>query len=110
MKPHRHRLLPEDDLAPQSPVPDVSRDSQAEKMRELRAAQNRAVHGYRERDGLMLAWATSNTLSRADMAVAVGLAKSRVDQIIREGHEAEAARAAAPGVERARRHSAPGLL
>lgn len=86
MKPHRHQLLPDVALQPQSPVADVSADSQAEKMRELRAAHNKAVLGYRERDGLMVAWALSNTLSRADMARAAGLAKSRVDQIIRESY------------------------
>lgn len=110
MKPHRHQLLPDVALQPQSPITDVSAQSQESKMRQLRAAHNKAVLGYRERDGLMAAWALSNTLSRADMARAAGLAKSRVDQIIRESYEAEQARAAGPGIDRARRHSAPGLL
>jgi hypothetical protein len=34
----------------------------------------------------MAAWALSNSLSREDMAIATGLAKSRVDQIIRESY------------------------
>lgn len=34
----------------------------------------------------MTAWALSNSLSRDDMAIATGLAKSRVDQIIRENY------------------------
>lgn len=110
MKPHRHQLLPDVALQPQSPIADISTESQAEKMRQLRDAHNKTVLGYRERDGLMAAWALSNTLSRADMARAAGLAKSRVDQIIRESYEGEQTRAAAPGIERARRHSAPDLL
>jgi RHS repeat-associated protein len=56
-------------------------------MRELRAAQNKAAAGFRERDDLMTAWALSNSLSRQDMALATGLAKSRVDQIIRETYD-----------------------
>jgi hypothetical protein len=34
----------------------------------------------------MTAWALSNSVSREDMAIATGLAKSRVDQIIRENY------------------------
>ena len=34
----------------------------------------------------MTAWALSNSLSREDMATATGLAKSRVDQIVRENY------------------------
>jgi hypothetical protein len=99
MKPHRHNLLPDADLQPLNPCPDVSVESQASKMRELRAAHNKVALGFRERDGLMTAWTLSNTLSRQDMARATGLAKSRVDQIVRETYEAERAR-------RARKHTA----
>ena len=49
-------------------------------MRELRQAQNLIADGHAVRDGLMHAWALTNTLSRRDMALATGLAKSRVDQ------------------------------
>lgn len=89
MRLHRHQLLPDVALQPHDPVPSVSVESQEAKMRELRAAHNKAALGYRERDGLMTAWALSNTVSRRDMARATGLAKSRVDQIIRETHLAE---------------------
>jgi hypothetical protein len=89
MRPPRHQLLPEVDLQPAHPLRDLPLDSQAEGMRQLRAAHNRAAMGYRERDGLMTAWALSNSLSRQDMAVATGLVKSRVDQIIRETYEHE---------------------
>jgi hypothetical protein len=90
MRGSQDEALPEVDLLPQQPVPNVSVESQAEKMRQLRAAQNRGASGYRERDDLMVAWALSNTLSRADMATAVGRAPSRVNQIIRNTAAREA--------------------
>jgi hypothetical protein len=83
MRGPQDEILPEAELRPSQPVPNVSLASQAEKMRELRAAQNRGASGYRERDDLMVAWTLSNTLSRADMAVAINRAPSRVNQIIR---------------------------
>jgi hypothetical protein len=89
MRPHRHQLLPDVALQPQNPVPSISIESQEAKMKELRAAHNKAALGYRERDDLMTAWVLSNTLSRQDMARATGLAKSRVDQIVRETYLAE---------------------
>jgi hypothetical protein len=55
-------------------------------MRALRAIHNEIPLGYQKRDGQMTAWALSNSLSRVDMAIATGLAKSRVDQIIRENY------------------------
>jgi hypothetical protein len=57
-------------------------------MRDLRAMHNEIPLGYQKRDGQMAAWALSNSLSREDMAIATGLAKSRVDQIIRETYAA----------------------
>jgi hypothetical protein len=84
MRGPQDEMLPEVDLRPVQPVPNVSLESQVEKMKELRAAQNRGASGYRERDDLMVAWALSNTLSRADMASAIGRAPSRVNQIIRD--------------------------
>lgn len=53
-------------------------------MRELRAAQNEVATAYIARDRLIASWAQSGRLSRHDMAVATGLAKTRIDQIIRE--------------------------
>ena len=105
MRPHRHQLLPEADLEPTNPIQDVPLDSQAESMRLLRAAHNQAAIGYRERDGLMTAWALSNSLSRQDMAVATGLAKSRVDQIIRETYEHERALTARTCADMVARHT-----
>jgi hypothetical protein len=76
--------LPEEDLRPSRPVPHATVDDQAASMLELRALHNEIPLGYRNRDARMTALAISNSLSREDMAIATGLAKSRVDQIIRE--------------------------
>jgi hypothetical protein len=104
VRPHRHQLLPETELQPNNPIRDVPVERQAESMRELRAAQNKAAAGFRERDDLMTAWALSNSLSRQDMALATGLAKSRVDQIIRETYEHERALTAQVCADRVARH------
>jgi hypothetical protein len=53
-------------------------------MRELRRLHNDIGEGYWLRDNRMASFATSNTVSREDIAVATGLVKSRVDQILRE--------------------------
>jgi hypothetical protein len=100
-------MLAEVDLRPTQPITDVSLESQAEKMQELRAAQNRGARGYGERDNLMVAWALSNTLSRADMAVAIGRAPSRVNQIIRSTSAREAEKRTRDLHIRAARHKAP---
>lgn len=104
-KRHRHEQLPDEPPVPTNPVPGVSLETQVEHMRELRAATNDIATGFRLRDQLMQAWALSNTLSRKDMAVAAGLAKSRVDQLIREITERDMALKRAGAAERAARHS-----
>jgi hypothetical protein len=80
----RYELLPNETLEPQRPVSNVELERQAEMMRELRELQNAIPQAQLARDRLMQRWAVSGSLSRHDMAVAVGLAKSRVDQIIRD--------------------------
>ena len=90
-KKHRHDALPPTPLTPTKPVPGVALRVQIEHMEELRHTQNDIAAGYLRRDQLMQAWALSNTLSREDMAVATGLAKSRVDQLIRETTERDMA-------------------
>jgi hypothetical protein len=107
-KPHRYDALPDDHLTPTHPVPDVPIEVQAAHMRELREAQNRIADSHAVRDGLMHAWALSNTLSRHDMALAAGLAKSRVDQLIREAAEREIVRRNAAAAELVARHM-PGF-
>src|SRR3954471_17197717 len=103
-KHHRYEQLPSDPLTPTRPVPGVPPEVQEEHMRELRDAQNQIANGHAVRDGLMQAWAISNSLSRHDMAKATGLAKSRVDQLIREAGERDIARRNAEAAKRVRRH------
>lgn len=103
-KPHRYRDLPTAQLHPTKPVPGVPVNVQVEHMRELRELQNQISVGYLSRDDRMVALVLSNTLSRADMAVATGLAKSRVDQIIRETAARDEDRRAQAARERTSRH------
>lgn len=103
-KKHRHHRLPLEGLVPTRPVPGVPIEVQVDHMRELRGTQNDIAGGYERRDRLMQAWALSNTLSREDMAVATGLAKSRVDQLIREATERDATARNASLTERTARH------
>jgi hypothetical protein len=53
-------------------------------MHDLRELQNGISEHHWLRDNRMAALALSNALSRLDMAVATGLVRSRVDQLIRE--------------------------
>jgi hypothetical protein len=89
-------------------VPHVPLERQADAMRELRAMHNQIPNGYLKRDRQMQAWALSNSVSRRDMAIATGLVKSRVDQIIRDLTLADNARKAREAVERVRRHLPDG--
>jgi len=85
-EPPRYDVLPLDDPAlwPEQPVPGVDQGVQAESMRNLRGLHNEIPNGYIKRDRQMQAWALSNSLSRHDMARAIGVHKTRVDQIVRE--------------------------
>lgn len=109
---HRHDLLPDDDLWPSDRFPGMEPSQQAEHMRELRSRHNRIAYGYSDRDELMLALATSNALSRRDIAVATGLVESRVNQIVRELAEAHQQFRNAAAAEQVARHmpvsSVPG--
>ena len=108
--PPRYEVLPDEDLQPRSPVRGVPIETQAESMRKLRAMHNEIPNRTIDRDRQMQAWALSNSLSRQDMALAVGLAKSRVDQIIRDLTLLDQARNAREAYERLRRHMPPELL
>jgi len=103
-KSSRYEVLPDEDLQPQNPVRDVPLDRQAEAMRELRAMHNEIPNGFIRRDRQMQAWALSNSLSRQDMAIAVGMHKSRVDQLIRDLTLADRAIKAQRALEQMRRH------
>ena len=65
---------------------------------------NTISDGFLRRDRQMQAWALSNSLSRQDMAAAVGMHKSRVDQIIRDLTLADRAIKAQRALEQMRRH------
>jgi hypothetical protein len=108
--PPRYEVLPDEDLQPQNPVLGVPIEIQAESMRMLRAMHNEIPKSTIHRDRQMQAWALSNSLSRQDMAVAVGLVKSRLDQIIRDLTLLDQARNAREAYERLRRHMPPELL
>lgn len=108
--PPRYEVLPDEDLQPLNPVHGIPTEIQAESMRKLRAMHNEIPNRTIQRDRQMQAWALSNSLSRHDMAVAVGLVKSRVDQIIRDLTLLDQARNAREAYERLRRHMPPELL
>lgn len=108
--PPRYEVLPDDDLQPKNPVHGIPVEVQAESMRKLRAMHNEIPKSTIHRDRQMQAWALSNSLSRKDMALAVGLVKSRVDQIIRDLTLLDQARNAREAYERLRRHMPPELL
>jgi hypothetical protein len=103
-KSSRYDVLPHDDLNPSHPVPGVPLERQVESMRELRAIHNEIPNAFIRRDRQMQAWALSNSLSRQDMAIAVGMHKSRVDQIIRDLTLADRAIKAQRALEQIRRH------
>jgi hypothetical protein len=108
--PPRYQVLPEENLQPTNPVHGVPIKVQAESMRKLRAMHNEIPNSTIHRDRQMQAWALSNSMSRQDMAIAVGLVKSRVDQIIRDLTLLDQARNAREAYERLRRHMPPELL
>lgn len=103
----RHRMLADEDLQP-TWVP-VGEDAavRSRHMRELRRLSNLAPLAIRERDELLQALATSQTLSRRDMATASGLTEGRVQQIITELSERDQAIRDAAATERLARHRLP---
>lgn len=105
---HRHALLDSDELLPTFTRSYHDYGSQVASMRELRELSNNIATGYRQRDKRMQALALSGSLSREDMARATGLAKSRVDQIIRELTEEDARIRAVAAEERVSRHMPHG--
>jgi hypothetical protein len=104
MRHRRHALLPAEDLQPTFTPAGEDPSARSGRMRQLRELSNAIAGAYRERDQLLLALATSQTLTRRDMATACGLAKSRVDQIILELAQADEDRRNSEGAERVRRH------
>ena len=80
-------LLPEDELTPTHTPLGVDPARQAEYLRELRALENQGRQAEFDRNDFIVARALSNSLSRPDMARAIGVSRSRIDQIIRSHHQ-----------------------
>jgi hypothetical protein len=103
-------LLPGDeDLRPSHTPLGVDADSQAESMRELRALENTGLAARWLRDDRMVALALSNSLSRPDMARAIGVSRSRVDQLIATHYQRLQDERTAALLARAALHLPPGL-
>ncbi len=79
-------------------------------MRRLRELHNEIPNGYSKRDRQMQAWALSNSLSRHDMARAIGVHKTRVDQIVRELTLLDQERTARELIARMRPHMSDELF
>jgi hypothetical protein len=101
---HRHVALPEKPPRPASAVHGADYERQAAAMAALRELTNQIGKAFRARDERLLALAISHSLSRRDMAIATGLNKSRVDQIIREMADEQDRLRARALRERVRRH------
>jgi DNA-directed RNA polymerase specialized sigma subunit len=103
--PRRHRYATsEDELMPTWTPPGADYNLQVESMRELRELTDRIAHAHWERDERMAALALSNSLSRRDIATAIGCSKSRVDQILRETAEELQRRDSRAAAARVARH------
>src|SRR4051812_37099166 len=75
-------LLPLEDLQPTHTPFGVDPAWQAETLTRLRELENAGRQTQFERNDLIVANALSNSVSRPDMARAIGVSRSRVDQII----------------------------
>lgn len=80
------QVLAVDDLQPTAPIAGVPHEVQAESMRLLRRMRYVPEHPHEFPDQLV-AWASSHSLSRQDMAVAAGLSVEQISNIIRETAE-----------------------
>ena len=106
----RYQTIPDRALWPSHTPGGVDAQRQAEAMQELRELSNQIARAYSERDQRLLALALSYSLSRRDMAIATGLSKSRVDQIIAESATRHDAAQNAAAQQRVRRHLRGGAL
>lgn len=96
--------LPDEDLRPTHTPMGVDPDSQAANLRELRALENAGRSAIWLRDDRMVALALSGSVSRPDMARAIGVSTSRVDQLIAAHHARLDEQRTAELRERAQRH------
>ena len=100
-------LLPTEMLQPTHTPLGVDRDYQVETLGRLRELENAGRRVRFDRDDLIAANALSNSLSRPDMARAIGVSRSRIDQIISSHHAVLQRRRNDAAAERVARHSRP---
>jgi hypothetical protein len=104
----RHAFL-NGDLEPTPTTTNGDQDARLQVMRELRSLTNSVAGAYLARDDRIFSIASMGRLSRADIAQATGLHKSRVDQIVREMAERYAGEYVAPyGAGRAQNRTSSG--
>lgn len=101
--------LPDEDLQPTHTPLGVDRDSQAESLRELRTLTNagRAIEWWR--DDRLVSLAQSGSVSRPDMARAISVSTSRVDQLIANHYKTIQDQRNAAAREQVLRHLPPEL-
>lgn len=80
-------LLPDEDLRPTRTPLGVDPQEQARSLRELRGLENAGRAARWQRDDRLVALALSNSVSRTDMARAIGVSRSRIDQLIAAHHQ-----------------------
>jgi hypothetical protein len=103
-------MLPDEDLQPTHTPLGVDATYQAETLRRLRELENTGRRARFERDDLIVANALSNSLSRPDMGRAIGVSRSRIDQIISSHYAMLQERRNVAGAARVARHMPPGGL
>ena len=97
-------LLPDEDLRPTYTPLGVDPESQAESLCELRELANGGRAYEWRRNDRVVALALSHSLSRTDMARAIGVSRSRVDQLIAQHYQRLQDEGAAAMHERVNRH------
>lgn len=97
-------VLPEEDLEPTHTPLGVDPTYQAEALKRLRELENTGRAARFERDDLIVANALSNSLSRRDMGRAIGVSRSRIDQIISSHYAMLQERRNIAGAVRVARH------
>lgn len=101
-------ILPDQDLQPTHTPLGVDPTYQGETLKRLRELENAGRTARFERDDLIVANALSNSLSRPDMGHAIGVSRSRIDQIISSHYAMLQERRNAALAARVARHMPPG--
>jgi hypothetical protein len=100
-------LLPDEDVRPTHTPPGVDADRQAETLQRLRGLENRGRQSRFQRDDLIVANSLSHSLTRRDMGRAIGVTRSRIDQIIASHSAQLQSQRNATLADQARRHVPP---